>query len=82
PAEARIKASLYAHPGQGLLIIAGNFNPEQMTATIELDLAAFGLEDKTCTAVNALTDQPIPIGPDGTLTPTIAAKSFVLMRVE
>jgi hypothetical protein len=82
PAEARIKASLYAHPGQGLLIIAGNFNAGRMTATIELDLAAFGLEGRTCTAVNVLTDQPVPIGPDGTLTPTIAAKSFVLMRVE
>ncbi len=82
PADPKIKASLYAHPGQGLLIIAGNFIPEQRKARIELNLAAFELQGRTLSAVNTLTDQPIQVSPNGTLSPEIAARSFVPMRLQ
>ena len=82
PADPKIKASLYAHPGQGLLIIAGNFSPEQRKARIELNLAAFELQGRTLSAVNTLTDQPIQVSPNGTLSPEIAARSFVPMRLQ
>lgn len=82
PQDPGVKASLYAHPGRGLFIIAGNFNPERRRVTIAVDLAAFGLAGKSLRAVNALTDQPIALTADGALSPTIAGKSFVLVRVE
>ncbi|MFH1568069.1 MAG: glycoside hydrolase domain-containing protein [Gemmatimonadota bacterium] len=82
PQDPGIRASLYAHPGRGLLILAANYNPDRRRADIALDLAAFGLAGRALTATNALTDQALALSPDGLLTAAIAGKSFVLVRVE
>ena len=82
PTDPEVKASLYAHPGKGLLILAANFNPDRRQVAIALDLAAFGLADRTLGARNALTNQVIGLSRDGVLRPTIAGKSFVLVQID
>jgi hypothetical protein len=82
PDDPKVKASLYAHPGRGLLLIVGNYNPEPRVAHVALDLASFGLQGRGLKAVNALTDQPLALSADGVLEARLKGKCFVAARIE
>ncbi len=80
--DAKVKASLYAHQGKSLLILAANFNPDRRQVPILLDLGAFGLAGRSLAAKNVLTGQIVGLSGDGVLKPTIAGKSFILVQVD
>ena len=59
-----------------------NFNGENKTPSIKLDLGQCGLAGKMLHARNVLTAQEVPITADGQLAPLIRGNSFVLLRLE
>ena len=81
-ADPKVRVSYYGHPGKGVLLLAGNFNPENKTPEIRLDLAKCGLADRPLKAWNVLTDVPVAISADGRFAPMIRGKSFVLLQIE
>jgi hypothetical protein len=80
--DPKVKVSFYYHPGKNVLLLAGNFNDEDKTPSIDLDLAKCGLTGKLLRARNVLTAQDVPLTADGHLAPLIRGKSFVLLRIE
>ena len=81
-ADAAVRVSLYSHPGKSALLLFANFGAEAKTPAVRLDLAKLELAGQKLRLTNALTLQAIPLAADGTATPAIAAKSFVLALLE
>jgi hypothetical protein len=73
--------SLYCHSGKDALLIVGNTEGKDKTATLRLKLSAFGLEPATLRARNALTEQPLSLAADGALNVPVRAKSFTLVSL-
>ena len=80
--DPMVRVSFYCHPGKDVLLLAGNFHPENKTAAIRLDLAKCGLAGRLLKAHNVLTGVPIAVSADGRFSPMIRGKSFVLLRLE
>ena len=80
--DPKIKVSLYYHPGQNILLLVANYNPEEKEADIHLNLSKFGLSGKKINAVNVLTREALSISSDGLLTVKIRPKSFRLVKIE
>ena len=79
--DAKVKMSLYSHSGKDALLIVGNLEGKDKEATLRLKLNAFGLDKATLSARNALTEQPLTLAADGTLTVPVRAKSFTLVSL-
>ncbi len=76
-----VRASYYVHPGQGVLLLAGNFNAADSAPPLHLDLGRCGLQGRPLRAWNALTGVDVPISEQGDLAPLIRGKSFVMLRL-
>ena len=80
--DPKVRVSFYCHPGKNVLLLAGNFHPDNKTAAIRLELAKCGLAGRSLKARNVLTGVPIAVSADGRFSPMIRGKSFVLLRLE
>jgi hypothetical protein len=80
--DPNVRVSFYFHPGKSVLLLAGNFHPDNKTPTIRLDLAKCGLAGRALQGRNALTGATVAISADGRFSPMIRGKSFVLIRIE
>jgi hypothetical protein len=80
--DAKSPVSLYYHRGRDALLIVGNTEAQPRTASVQVHLKAFGLENAALRARNALTEVPIALTPDGRLSVPVRARSFTLVALE
>jgi len=80
--DPKVRVSFYFHPGKDALLLAGNFNRDNKTPAIRLELAKCGLAGRSLKAWNVLTGVAVAVSADGQFSPMIHGKSFVLLRLE
>ena len=80
--DPKTQVSLYYHFGKDAFLIVGNTNAQTKPVTVQLRLKAFGLEGAALHARNALTQVPVALQKEGSLSVLVRGKSFVLVAVE
>ncbi|MFW6060273.1 MAG: glycoside hydrolase domain-containing protein [Phycisphaeraceae bacterium] len=79
--HGRLRTSLWAHSGEGVLFMVANFDDEAVDAVMTVDLSQFDLADRKLAAYDAWTDQAYVVD-QTTIRLTIPSREYRLVRLE
>lgn len=69
--------TLFKHPSSGVLAFISNLRRDAETLTIRFNLEKLGLREKSLDAFNALTDEPVEMTADGTISVPLGSEDWV-----
>ncbi len=70
-------ALLLRHPTNGVLAFVSNLTPDAQSVTVHFSLDRLGLQGRPLKAFDALTDEPIALSADGSLTVPLGSEEWL-----
>jgi hypothetical protein len=69
-------ATLFAHPRNGVLAIVANLSRASAPVTVRFDLDALKLKGRECDVFDALTERPLAMKPDGSVSISLGSEQW------
>lgn len=74
-------ATLFQHPGNGVLAFVSNLTSEQQTVAVQLNLASLGLAAEPLQAIDPLTGHSLDISKDGKISLPLVSEDWMYLWI-